>query len=1138
MASVSSNSGEALVVGGWTAGDEAQSNSDRYLARRLEAAGADYKGVALTNFLLGAAVAAAAWLAVGVLAEHWIVPGGLPRWVRWAWLAAGCVALVAAAVRWLLPLMRYRVNLVYAARAIEREHPELHNDLVNTVLVKAHPEGSTAVVVRSLEKRAAKRLADVPTEGIIDRSLAVRLAMVLAALVGIACLYELVAPKSLLVSAVRLVAPWAGISAPSRVRIEPPRLHWRMPGAGVVDPQQLDSGLDGQDVAVDRGSATLVRGRQLVLAAAVRGLRGGEQPVVLAVPLKEDGSHDPAATPWRIEMVRGAAEGEAAKAFTAFLPDATRGLENSIEITIAAGDARSEPVRLVVVDSPSLLVREVRYDFPAYIARDPETVAWQGDLRAPEETQVTLVAECNQPIEAAWIDFGCDGNRDLKMKVGASDLARASVTFPLRMNADRSAPEHAVYRLVFQPRGSAQGGREAVVIEPMEHRIEVVADLAPEVTIESPTVSPLAVPRDSPVPVRVRALDPDHALSRVVIETRIDGGRAVPPMPILEVAKQGPFKGTARLVPFNLGAEAGSVLQYRAVATDNRPQQPNVSVTPWQELKIDEKAPPQPDEPEPDFPKDSKKGRPGEDRSDESDRGDDGGDAEQDGGEQSEDGREGDRQEDGADGAEDGPGQRRPDDGGRDDGSSGDQDQQNQDQQKEDPQQRGAPADRKRPDRQRSDDGSNPPPPGEQGQPGASGGGDEQQGDGKQQRPGNDQSPKGSKPGKNGSPQQGADGGDSGDQQGSGQKPGSQPQGREGKGREQTGEDEGQGEGEQREGGEKPQPGAKPSPSGGAGKKRQNDAVAADGTNDGEAMDRILEHQRRESERGEAGETVKRQPKEGKQGEGQQGEGQKGEGQKGEGQKGEGQQGEGQQGEGQQGEGQKGEGQKGEGQKGEGEGSGGEGEQGEGGEKPGGKAKPGSDPSQQPKSPSGKAQAGGAEEGDQEGGGGADPQQPADGQPGSSASPTGSGGWSNGDGTAPDQAPRRDGDAPKTEAEWGDQDTAHARNAADLAVRALKDDLDKGRTELLDELGWTRDQARAFLQRWGAMRALEKSNDPVKRSEFDRAVRSLGLRPDGARSSRDVPADVKGGQAEGRRSRPPSEYREQFKAYTQGTSAE
>ena len=1160
MASVSSNSAEALVVGGWTA-DEEQSNSDRYLARRLEAAGADFKGVALTNFLLAAAVAAAIWLALGVLAEHWIVPGGLPRVVRWGWLAAGGLALVGAAVRWLLPLVRYRVNLVYAARAIEREHPELHNDLVNTVLVKAHPEGSTAVVVRSLEKRAAKRLADVPTDGVIDRTLAVRLAMLLAALVGLACLYELVAPKSLLVSAVRLVAPWAGIAAPSRVRVDPPRLHWRMPGAGVVDPQFFGAGPEAQEVMVDRGSATLVRGRQVVLAAAVRGLRGGEQPVVHVVPVKDDGSHDPSGTPWRIDMVRGAGEGEAARSFTAFLPDAVRGLENSIELTIAAGDARSAPVRLIVVDAPSLLVREARYDFPAYIARAPETVAWQGDLKAPEETQVTLIAECNQPIDAAWIDFACDGHRDLKMKVGASDLTRASVTFPLRMNADRTAPEHATYRLLFQPRGANQGEPEAIVTEPMEHRIEVVADLTPEVTIESPTDSPLAVPRDAPVPVRVRALDPDHGLSRVVIETRIDGGRAVPPMPLLEVAKQGPFKGTARLVPFNLGAEAGSVLQYRAVATDNRPQQPNVSVTPWQELKIDEKAPPQPDEPEPDLPNDSKKGRPGEDRSDESDRADDGGDAEQDGGAQPEDGREQDRQDrqgDGGDSAEDGAGQRRPDDGGRDDGASGDQDQQDPNQ-NQDPRQRSAPADRKRPDRQRSDDGSNPPPPGEQGQPGASGGDDEQQGDGKQQRPGNDQSPKGSKPGKNGSPQQGADGGDSGDQQGSGQKPGSQQKGSEGKERAQAGDDEGQGEGQQREGGEKPQPGAKPSPSGGAGQKRQNDAVAADGTNDGEAMDRILEHQRRESERGEAGETVKRQPKEGKQGEGQKGEGQKGEGQKGEGQKGEGQKGEGQKGEGQKGEGQKGEGQKGEGQKGEGqkgegqqgegqqgegqkgegEGSGGEGQQGEGGEKPGGKAKPGSDPPQPgPKSPPGNAQAGGAEEGDQEGGGGADPQQPADGQPGSSASPTGSGGWSNGDGPAPDQAPRRDGEAPKTEAEWGDQDTAHARNAADLAVRALKDDLDKGRTELLDELGWTRDQARAFLQRWEAMRSLEKSNDPVKRSEFDRAVRSLGLRAEGARSSRDVPADLKGGQAEGRRSRPPSEYREQFKAYTQGTTGE
>ncbi|MFM7249476.1 MAG: hypothetical protein ACKO5R_06235 [Planctomycetaceae bacterium] len=70
------------------------------------------------------------------------------------------------------------------------------------------------------------------------------------------------------------------------------------------------------------------------------------------------------------------------------------------------------------------------------------------------------------------------------------------------------------------------------------------------------------------------------------------------------------------------------------------------------------------------------------------------------------------------------------------------------------------------------------------------------------------------------------------------------------------------------------------------------------------------------------------------------------------------------------------------------------------------------------------------------------------------------------------------------------------------------------------------------------MKALGAGGDASKRGTFDKALRSLGLRGDGVRSRRDVPSDVKGGQAEGRRTRPPSEYLEQFKAYTQGTAGE
>ena len=1115
-----------LAVTGWQSDGESESKSDRYLARRLAAASADFKGVALTTFVLSAAVCGGAWLVLGILAEHWLVPGGLSPSLRWAWLGSAVVALAAAAVRWLVPLVRYRVNLVYAARAIEREHPELHNDLVNTVLVKAHPESNPAKVVRSLERRTAKQLADVPVEAVIDRTVPLRLAYVLAALVGLAGLYELAAPKSLLVSAARLLAPWVGWAAPSRVRIEQPRLAWRMP----AEQGPVEEALDRRRVTIDAGRATLVRGRQLVVAADIRGLRRGEKPVVVVAPLQADGAVDAAAPAWRTELGRGQTAGGSQRLFTALLPDAARGLDHAVEITVEAGDARTDPVRVAVVDSPTLLVREIRFVFPAYTRRPPETVAWQGDIRAVEGTEVTVVAESNRPLEDAWIDFDGDGSRDLRFTKSAADLARVTKAFHLHLDADGVKPEHASYRLLFQPKAAADAGRETVITDAMEHRIEVLADVAPEVAIQEPRESPVRVPPAAPVTVRVQAHDPDFALARVTIETRLQGGAVGPEVVVLDAEHAGVFRGAAQLVPERLGAGPGATLEYRAVATDNRPKRPNITHSPWQALRIDPSAPPrQPEQPP------AGRGRSDDGRSQEQPNG---------GGESEAQGQSGEKKQPGSDDQRAAPQPKQSSDGkqpGKEDGQQ--EGAQNGDRQQQ-------PQDGKQPGDQQGQ-GQN------QGQ-----GADQGQGLGAEgQRQGGQQQ-------ESGKPQPG--GKQAGGKQAGGKQPGSERDA----GGEAGGGKPGASGSQQADGSAGQQGGGRQSQRGDARGK----AVAADGTNDGEAMERILEHRREQGgkdgegagdeARGKEGQGDERQGKEGQQGKGQEG----GANQQGE-QPGEqrdggaqpgaggekqgaqpGEQGSGKQGGGKQGQGagqSEGQGSAGEGKPGDqaadGTPSGAAGDAKASGQQPGEQAAQAEQGSESQGSEQGQGAGGRKEEGaaGKPGEGTAADQKPGDsqaaasGQPGSGAGETGSGGWAGGDSAKrPESKPLPDGPPPSKETEWGEQNLANARNAANLALEYLRQAVESGDTAVLDRLGWTADDARAFLDRWQKMRRLAESADPIARGEFERAMRSLGLRPDGVKSSRDVPSDARGGQAEGRRSRPPADYQEQFKAYTQGTSGE
>ncbi len=118
----------------------------------------------------------------------------------------------------------------------------------------------------------------------------------------------------------------------------------------------------------------------------------------------------------------------------------------------------------------------------------------------------------------------------------------------------------------------------------------------------------------------------------------------------------------------------------------------------------------------------------------------------------------------------------------------------------------------------------------------------------------------------------------------------------------------------------------------------------------------------------------------------------------------------------------------------------------------------------------------------------------------------------------------------------------YSRRQTELALEHLRDQLAKEKPELLEKLGWTKDDARRFLERWEQMRASagEKgANSEVARKRFEDALRSLGLRPRGAELKHGgVTTDKPQQQRDASRFVPPPDWAEQFREYTKGVAGE
>jgi hypothetical protein len=147
-------------------------------------------------------------------------------------------------------------------------------------------------------------------------------------------------------------------------------------------------------------------------------------------------------------------------------------------------------------------------------------------------------------------------------------------------------------------------------------------------------------------------------------------------------------------------------------------------------------------------------------------------------------------------------------------------------------------------------------------------------------------------------------------------------------------------------------------------------------------------------------------------------------------------------------------------------------------------------------------------------------------QPGGNV-PAGGGG---GDSTPPDSAGGEAAAADEANLEY-------ARKATELALQKLNELDQNPDPELLDRLGWTKEDLAEFLNRWNSLKQSAEET-PDGQRELDEALRSLGLRDPALRRRAGGTAsdDQRGLRDSGGRTAPPPKYRDLFESFRKGAA--
>ncbi|WP_442507960.1 circumsporozoite protein- membrane associated protein [Novipirellula sp. SH528] len=501
----------------------------------------------ILRIFIGVFVAVLLW----VVMDQWIyTPGTLARVVGFSALIGW---VVHQGITRVLPVIKGTIRPEYAARSLERDVPEMRQELTSYVTLRdqSNSPSLNGKVIRSIGAHAASRLRThdaLPVEA----TGTLRWWIAAASLMAIFFLYAALSPKNSFQSASRLVMPIASIDPAKRVKI--------------------------RDVVP--GDAEVLAGRTVEVSAVVEGLRQDE-PVVCRWQLEDREAE--------IELIRDADSGRFAGEVS--LDHASSG---QVPYQIVAGDDVAGPFYLSVQDVPVVAVQSIRYVPPAYTQKQPHTSS-SAAITALDGTRVTVTARTNRPIEKATIQFNPKPLGDLvHATAGESAMSiddsgtLVTFTFPVRYARQRSsAVQLESYRIkVWDNIGQTNPA-------PIVYPIRVNADLSPEVTIVMPQQSPKNIPIDAQQIIEIHAADADFGLQQIEIEIR--RGIEVLERATLwsdELGKKGNQIAEYRFRPHEHFLRVGDAVQVTAIATDNREDEsdplvePNVAKTDPLELRI------------------------------------------------------------------------------------------------------------------------------------------------------------------------------------------------------------------------------------------------------------------------------------------------------------------------------------------------------------------------------------------------------------------------------------------------------------------------------------------------------------------------------------------------------------------------